>query len=141
MRCGPGIQVIAPWREERFRDQFPGRQAMIDYCAAHKIPVEATAKKPYSMDRNLLHISFEGGILEDPWNEPPADMFKLSVSPEQAPNKPEYVEVDFVRGRQRGGGRRPEADRAGRDADPSSTSRAASTAWAASTWSRTASWA
>ena len=94
----PGIQVIAPWREERFRDQFPGRQAMIDYCAAHKIPVEATAKKPYSMDRNLLHISFEGGILEDPWNEPPADMFKLSVSPEQAPNKPEYVEVAFKAG-------------------------------------------
>ena len=94
----PGIQVIAPWREERFRDQFPGRQAMIDYCAAHKIPVEATAKKPYSMDRNLLHISFEGGILEDPWNEPPADMFKLSVSPEQAPNKPEYVEVTFKAG-------------------------------------------
>ena len=94
----PGIQVIAPWREERFRDQFPGRQAMIDYCEAHKIPVEATAKKPYSMDRNLLHISFEGGILEDPWNEPPADMFKLSVSPEQAPNKPEYVEVTFKAG-------------------------------------------
>ena len=94
----PGIQVIAPWREERFRDQFPGRQAMIDYCAAHKIPVEATAKKPYSMDRNLLHISFEGGILEDPWNEPPADMFKLSVSPEQAPSKAEYVEVTFKAG-------------------------------------------
>ena len=94
----PGIQVIAPWREARFRDEFPGRQAMIDYCASHKIPVEATAKKPYSMDRNLLHISFEGGILEDPWNEPPADMFKLSVSPEKAPNKPEYVEVEFVKG-------------------------------------------
>ncbi len=94
----PGIQVIAPWREERFRTEFPGRQAMIDYCAAHKIPVEATAKKPYSMDRNLLHISFEGGILEDPWNEPPADMFKLSVSPEQAPAKPEYVEVTFKAG-------------------------------------------
>jgi argininosuccinate synthase len=94
----PGIQVIAPWREERFRTEFPGRQAMIDYCAKHKIPVEATAKKPYSMDRNLLHISFEGGILEDPWNEPPADMFKLSVSPEQAPNKPEYVEIEFKKG-------------------------------------------
>ena len=94
----PGLQVIAPWREERFRAQFTGRQAMMDYCAQHHIPVEATAKKPYSMDRNLLHISFEGGILEDPWNEPPADMFKLSVSPEKAPAKPEYVEVEFVKG-------------------------------------------
>ena len=94
----PNTKVIAPWREARFRDQFPGRTAMLDYCAKHKIPVEATAKKPYSMDRNLLHISFEGGILEDPWAEPPADMFKLSVSPEKAPNKPEYVEVDFVKG-------------------------------------------
>src|SRR6201984_3645337 len=63
----PELQVIAPWREERFRNQFPGRQEMIDYCAAHKIPVQASAKKPYSMDRNLLHISYEAGILEDPW--------------------------------------------------------------------------
>jgi argininosuccinate synthase len=94
----PGIQVIAPWREERFRQQFQGRQDMIAYCKQHRIPVEATAKKPYSMDRNLLHISFEGGILEDPWNEPPADMFKLSVSPEQAPNRAEYVEVEFKSG-------------------------------------------
>ncbi len=94
----PDIQVIAPWREDRFRAQFQGRQDMIAYCQKHKIPVEATAKKPYSMDRNLLHISFEGGILEDPWNEPPAEMFKLSVSPESAPNKPEYVEVEFKAG-------------------------------------------
>lgn len=94
----PNIQVIAPWREERYRKQFNGRQAMLDYCAAHGIPVEASAKKPYSMDRNLLHISFEGGILEDPWNEPPKDMFKLSVSPEDAPAKPEYVEVEFKAG-------------------------------------------
>ncbi len=94
----PGIQVIAPWREERYRKQFTGRNDMLAYCEAHGIPVEASAKKPYSMDRNLLHISFEGGILEDPWNEPPADMFKLSVSPEQAPAKPEYVEVEFKAG-------------------------------------------
>ena len=94
----PNIQVIAPWREERFRQQFQGRKDMIAYCEKHKIPVEATAKKPYSMDRNLLHISFEGGILEDPWNEPPEDMFKLSVSPEKAPAKPEYVEVEFKAG-------------------------------------------
>ena len=94
----PGIKVIAPWREERFRNQFQGRADMLAYCEKFKIPVEATAKKPYSMDRNLLHISFEGGILEDPWNEPPADMFKLSVAPEKAPNKAEYVIVDFEQG-------------------------------------------
>ena len=94
----PDIRIIAPWREARFRDQFTGRQSMIDYCRRHKIPVEVTAKKPYSTDRNLLHISFEGGILEDAWNEPPADMFRLSVSPEQAPNKAEYVEISFSAG-------------------------------------------
>src|SRR5262250_2720742 len=63
----PDLEVIAPWRDGRYRDQFPGRQEMIDYCAAHKIPVQASAKKPFSMDRNLLHISYEAGILEDPW--------------------------------------------------------------------------
>ncbi|MCO5045096.1 MAG: argininosuccinate synthase [Kiritimatiellae bacterium] len=94
----PNIKVIAPWREERYRKQFSGRNDMLAYCEKHGIPVEASAKKPYSMDRNLLHISFEGGILEDPWNEPPADMFKLSVSPERAPAKPEYVEIEFKAG-------------------------------------------
>ncbi len=94
----PGIHIIAPWREQRFRDQFAGRKDMIAYCKKHKIPVEATAKKPYSMDRNLLHISYEGGILEDPWKEPPSDMFKLSVAPEKAPARPQYVEVEFRKG-------------------------------------------
>ena len=94
----PNIKVIAPWREERYRKQFNGRADMLAYCAKHGIPVEASAKKPYSMDRNLLHISFEGGILEDAWNEPTEDMFKLSVSPEKAPNKAEYVEIDFKAG-------------------------------------------
>lgn len=94
----PGIKVIAPWREERYRKQFNGRSDMLAYCAKHGIPVEASAKKPYSMDRNLLHISFEGGILENAWNEPTEDMFKLSVSPEKAPNKAEYVEIDFKAG-------------------------------------------
>ena len=91
----PGIKIIAPWRDPKFRDQFKGRTDMIAYCAEHKIPVEASAKKPYSMDRNLLHISYEGGILEDPWAEPPKDIFKLSVDPADAPNKAEYVEVTF----------------------------------------------
>jgi argininosuccinate synthase len=94
----PDIRIIAPWREERFRQQFPGRQAMLDYCRAQGIPVEASLKKPYSMDRNLLHISYEGGILEDPWNEPPADIFKLSVAPEKAPAKAQYVEIGFRKG-------------------------------------------
>jgi len=94
----PDIQVIAPWREARFRRQFTGRQAMMDYCAQHRIHIDVTAKKPYSMDRNLLHISFEGGILEDAWSEPTKDMFKLSVAPEDAPDKPEYITIDFKAG-------------------------------------------
>jgi argininosuccinate synthase len=98
----PDLKVIAPWRDSRFRDQFPGRAEMIAYCAARNIPVQASAKKPYSMDRNLLHISFEAGILEDPWMDAFApgnkDMFKLSVAPEDAPAKPEYVTLDFERG-------------------------------------------
>jgi argininosuccinate synthase len=94
----PNIKIIVPWREERFRKKFPGRAEMIAYCQKKSIPVQATAKKPYSSDRNLLHISFESGILEDPWLEPPQDMFKLSVSPEAAPNKAEYVTLDFERG-------------------------------------------
>src|SRR5436190_398132 len=98
----PDLQVIAPWRDENFRNQFPGRAEMIGYCEQKAIPVEATAKKPYSMDRNLLHISFEAGILEDPWLDASAveykDMYKLSVSPEDAPEQPEYVTLDFDRG-------------------------------------------
>src|SRR6266852_2309524 len=98
----PELQVIAPWRGDRFRDQFPGRAEMISYCEEKKIPVEASAKKPYSMDRNLLHISFEAGILEDPWMDAFSTknkaMFKLSVDPEDAPNKPEYVTLDFEKG-------------------------------------------
>lgn len=98
----PDLQVIAPWREERFREEFPGRAEMIEYCRHHKVPVEASAKKPYSMDRNLLHISYESGILEDPWFDAfsPANrgMFKLSVSPEEAPDKAEVVTLDFVGG-------------------------------------------
>jgi argininosuccinate synthase len=98
----PDLQVIAPWRDASFREQFPGRSEMIAYCEQKKIPVQASAKKPYSMDRNLLHISFEAGILEDPWLDAfaPAnkEMFKLSVAPEDAPNRPEYVTLDFKRG-------------------------------------------
>ena len=98
----PDLQIIAPWREERFRNDFPGRTEMINYCRTHKIPVEASAKKPYSMDRNLLHISYESGILEDPWVDAFApsnkEMFKLSASPEDAPDKAELVTLEFVLG-------------------------------------------
>ncbi len=98
----PELSVIAPWRDERFRKQFPGRAEMIRYCEERGTPVQATAKKPYSMDRNLLHISFEAGILEDPWFDAFApsnkEMFTLSVAPEDAPDKPEYVTLDFENG-------------------------------------------
>jgi argininosuccinate synthase len=98
----PRLQVIAPWRDPTFRTEFPGRAEMIRYCEAKKIPVEASAKKPYSMDRNLLHISYEAGILEDPWLDVSApkhrSMYKLSVSPEDAPDKPEYVTLEFKKG-------------------------------------------
>jgi len=98
----PRLEVIAPWRDERFRNDFPGRSEMIAYCEAKNIPVQASAKKPYSMDRNLLHISFESGMLEDTWFDASApdckDMYKLSVSPEDAPDESEYVELDFEKG-------------------------------------------
>ncbi|MGD9782841.1 MAG: argininosuccinate synthase [Kiritimatiellia bacterium] len=98
----PDLQVIAPWRIEAYRNEFPGRAEMIAYCAKHQIDVQASAKKPYSMDRNLLHISYEAGILEDPWLDAFApknkDMFRLSVAPEDAPGRPEYVELEFKRG-------------------------------------------
>jgi argininosuccinate synthase len=98
----PRLKVIAPWRDDRFRSKFPGRAEMIAYCAERKIPVQASAQKPYSMDRNLLHISFESGMLEDPWFDAstPAqrEMYKLSVSPEDAPDRPEYLELLFEKG-------------------------------------------
>ena len=102
MAIAPQLQIIAPWKIDEFRALFPGRAEMIAYCQEHNIPVEASLKKPYSMDRNLLHISYEAGILEDPWFDPTTKknrgMFKLSVSPEDAPNRPEYVELEFERG-------------------------------------------
>ena len=99
----PGLEVIAPWRDERFRKQFPGRAEMIAYCREKGIPVQASAKKPYSMDRNLLHISYEAGILEDPWFDAShlsnRDKFTtLSVLPEDAPDKPEMVTLEYVKG-------------------------------------------
>src|SRR6478752_482909 len=99
----PDLQIIAPWRDGLFRDEFPGRAEMIAYCQKKKIPVQASAKKPFSMDRNLLHISYEAGILEDPWMDASDLKYRgsfttLSVFPEDAPNKPEYVTLDFEKG-------------------------------------------
>lgn len=98
----PDLQTISPWRMDVFREAFPGRSEMIAYCAENGINVEASASKPYSMDRNLLHISYEAGILEDPWFDPTTPdnkvMYKLTVDPEDAPNEAEYVELDFEKG-------------------------------------------
>ena len=90
----PGIKVVAPWREWEFK----GRSDLIGYAKEHNIPVTATAEKPYSTDRNLMHVSYEGGILEDPWAEPPADIFQLTKAPEEARATPEYIEVGFEQG-------------------------------------------
>lgn len=90
----PSIKIIAPWREWDLKS----REDEMEYAAAHGIPVPVTKAKPYSMDRNLWHCSYEGGVLEDPWHQPNEDMFQLTVSPEKAPDKPEYVEIEFERG-------------------------------------------
>ncbi len=90
----PDLKVIAPWREWEMK----GRPDLVAYASRHGIPVPVTQEKPYSMDANLLHISYEGGILENPWAEPPPDMFRLTQNPEAAPDKPEYVEITFERG-------------------------------------------
>ncbi|PMP66797.1 MAG: argininosuccinate synthase [Thermodesulfobacterium geofontis] len=90
----PHLKIIAPWREWDFK----GRKDLIEYAKKHGIPVPVTSEKPYSIDANLFHISYEGGILEDPWVEPPEDMFIMTVSPEKAPDKPEYIEIEFEKG-------------------------------------------
>jgi len=90
----PNITVIAPWREW----DLNSRESLIDYARKNGIPVPVTKKKPYSTDMNMLHISYEGGVLEDPWVEPPSDMYTMMVAPEKAPNKPTYVEITYDRG-------------------------------------------
>jgi argininosuccinate synthase len=94
MHFDPDVRVIAPWREW----DLESRSDCIAYAKKHGIPVTATAEKPYSIDRNLLHLSFEGGILEDPWTEAPREMFLLTRDPEQAPDRAEYVEIGFEQG-------------------------------------------
>jgi argininosuccinate synthase len=90
----PDIKVIAPWREWDFK----GRMDLIAYAKEHNIPVTATAEKPYSTDANLMHISYEGGILEDPWAEPPENIFQLTRAPENARAEAQYVEISFAKG-------------------------------------------
>ncbi len=90
----PKLTIIAPWRMW----DLHSRNKLVAYAKEHNIPVPVTKKNPYSSDENLLHISYEGGILEDPWNEPDEDMFKRTVAPEKAPDKPTYIEIDFVQG-------------------------------------------
>ncbi|MCI1277641.1 MAG: argininosuccinate synthase [Nitrospira sp.] len=94
MALHPQIKIIAPWREWTMRS----RRELIEYAEKHGIPVTATKAKPYSMDMNLFHTSYEGGILEDPWKAPPEEIFVMSVSPERAPNKAREVEIDYVAG-------------------------------------------
>ena len=94
LALNPKLTIIAPWRIW----DLNSRQKLVAYAREHDIPVPVTKKNPYSSDENLLHISFEGGILEDPWNEPDEEMFKLTVSPERAPDTPTYIEIDFAQG-------------------------------------------
>jgi argininosuccinate synthase len=90
----PHIKIIAPWREW----DLNSRTALMDFAEVHGISVQATHDKPYSTDSNLLHISYEGGILEDPWAEAPEDIFTLTVSPREAPDRPEIIELTFLKG-------------------------------------------
>jgi len=90
----PDIKVIAPWREWEFK----GRSNLMAYCVKHGIPITASAEKPYSTDRNLMHISYEGGILEDPWNAPPENIFLLTKSLEKAADKPQEISLTFEKG-------------------------------------------
>jgi argininosuccinate synthase len=90
----PDVKIVAPWREWSMK----GREELIAYAEKHNIPVTATKSKPYSTDRNLLHISYEGGILEDPWKEPTDDMYTMAVPVEKAPDKPEYIEIEYDSG-------------------------------------------
>lgn len=94
MALNPDIKIIAPWREWNLNS----RESLVEYAKKHGIPVPVTKARPYSSDRNLFHISFEGGVLEDPWKEPPENMYVLTVSPEKAPDKPAYIEIDYKNG-------------------------------------------
>ena len=92
------ISTIAPWRDPEFIEQFKGRVDLLAYAAKHNIHVDATPKAPYSLDANLYHTSYESGMLEDPMTPPVKDMFRMTVDPEDAPNTPTYVRIEFEKG-------------------------------------------
>jgi argininosuccinate synthase len=92
------VQIIAPWRVKEFTERFQGRQDLLEYAATNNIPVSATPKAPWSMDANLMHISYESGILENPNNEAPHDLFLMTVDPKKAPNEPFKLSIEFAKG-------------------------------------------
>ncbi|MEE1550878.1 MAG: argininosuccinate synthase, partial [Nitrospinaceae bacterium] len=94
MDLNPDIKIIAPWREW----DLTSRTALMDYAKEHGIPVPVSKDKPFSMDRNLFHVSYEGGVLEDPWTEPDEDMFMMTVAPESAPDKATTIEIEYEAG-------------------------------------------
>ncbi len=94
----PGVKIIAPWRDAEFRALIPGRKEAIEYAAQHNIPIQATAKKPWSTDPNLAHRSHEAGELEDPWYKPRDEMYQLVTPPQKAPDATEVVEIGFEQG-------------------------------------------
>ncbi|PVD22301.1 hypothetical protein C0Q70_18110 [Pomacea canaliculata] len=94
----PGIKVISPWREPEFYKRFPGRTELFEYAKLHGIPLPVTPKAPWSMDANLMHISYESGVLENPYNPAPDGLFNMTQDPENAPDKPEIIEIEFEKG-------------------------------------------
>ena len=94
----PNIKIIAPWKVPEFYQRYPGRAQLIEYAQQNGIPVKATAEQPWSTDENLMHISFESGMLEDPWQEPKEEMFELSQSPKNAPDQEQILTIDFEEG-------------------------------------------
>jgi argininosuccinate synthase len=92
----PDLEVVSPWKERAFLDRFQGRRDLLAYAAEQDIPIEATAEKPFSTDENLMHRSYESGILEDPLASPPGDMFKLTRAPHEGPDEPARLEIHFA---------------------------------------------
>jgi argininosuccinate synthase len=138
----PRLEVIAPWKQRAFLDRFEGRSDLLSYAAEHQIPVEATAAKPYSTDENLMHKSYEAGVLEDPLQIPDRQMFTLTRSPVDAPDQPGEIELHFQDARPVKVVNRDETARPTRipsSCSATSTSWVACTAWGASTSSRTVS--
>ncbi|XP_077078843.1 argininosuccinate synthase [Siphateles boraxobius] len=94
----PGVQIIAPWRIPEFYNRFRGRKDLMEYAEKHDIPVPVTPKAPWSMDANLMHISYESGVLENPKNQAPSDIFQMTKNPEDSPREPDVLEIDFIKG-------------------------------------------